>query len=262
MKLVLTIGIGLAIMQQITGMNAVLFYAPMIFEQSGIGTDASFIQAILVGLTNLVFTIIAMLLIDRIGRKPLLIFGMLLMSISLFVLSSEFNSATYTLTEKTINELPEGINTDQIKSLVNITFEDDLTYKLALKDTLGEEIANKKESVLIAAAASINSILILLCILGFVAAFAVSIGPIMWVMFSELFPNRTRGIAISFVGLISSAVSFVIQFIFPWEIANLGNATTFLIFGIFAAIGVLFILWKVPETKGKSLEEIEALLVR
>ena len=104
--------------------------------------------------------------------------------------------------------------------------------------------------------------LILLGILGFVAAFAVSIGPIMWVMFSELFPNRIRGVAISFVGLISSAISFSIQFIFPWELANLGNTITFLIFGVFAALGFVFIIFKVPETKGKSLEEIEALLVK
>ena len=68
-KLVLTIGIVIGILQQITGINAVFFYAPMIFEQSGIGTDASFIQAILVGLTNLIFTILAMLLIDKLGRK-------------------------------------------------------------------------------------------------------------------------------------------------------------------------------------------------
>ena len=75
MRLVLTIGLVVSVLQQITGINAVFFYAPMIFEQSGIGTNASFIQAVLVGVTNLVFTIIAMALIDRIGRKPLLTFG-------------------------------------------------------------------------------------------------------------------------------------------------------------------------------------------
>jgi len=75
MRLVITIGLVVGILQQITGINSVFFYAPMIFEQSGIGTDASFIQAILVGVTNLVFTILAMLLIDKLGRKPLLTFG-------------------------------------------------------------------------------------------------------------------------------------------------------------------------------------------
>ncbi len=262
MKLVLTIGIGLAILQQITGMNAVLFYAPMIFEQSGIGTDASFIQAILVGLTNLVFTIIAILLIDKLGRKPLLIFGMAFMAISLFVLAFGFNSATYTLSKDATNGLPTEIKQSQLEPLFGQTFDDELTYKAALTKVLGENTFKEHESGLITATVSINSMLILLGILGFVAAFAVSIGPIMWVMFSELFPNRIRGIAISFVGLISSAISFGIQFIFPWELANLGNTITFLIFGVFAALGFVFIIFKVPETKGKSLEELEAMLVK
>jgi sugar porter (SP) family MFS transporter len=262
MKLVLTIGIGLAILQQITGMNAVLFYAPMIFEQSGIGTDASFIQAILVGLTNLVFTIIAILLIDKLGRKPLLIFGMAFMAISLFVLAFGFNSATYTLSKDSAKGLPTEIKQSQLESLIGQTFDDELTYKVALTKELGEKTFKEHESSLVTAAVSINSMLILLGILGFVAAFAVSIGPIMWVMFSELFPNRIRGIAISFVGLISSAISFGIQFIFPWELANLGNTITFLIFGVFAALGFVFIIFIVPETKGKSLEELEAMLVK
>jgi MFS family permease len=84
----------------------------------------------------------------------------------------------------------------------------------------------------------------------------------MWVLFSELFPNRIRGLAISFVGLINSAVSFSVQLVFPWELANLGSSATFLIYGIFAAIGLVFIVLKIPETKGKSLEELELTLVK
>ena len=84
----------------------------------------------------------------------------------------------------------------------------------------------------------------------------------MWVLFSELFPNWIRGLAISFVGLINSAISFGVQLIFPWELANLGTSLTFLIYGIFAALGLVFILFAVPETKGKSLEELEELLVK
>ncbi|KRP04265.1 MAG: MFS transporter, partial [Sphingobacteriales bacterium BACL12 MAG-120802-bin5] len=85
MRLVLTIGIVVAVLQQITGINSVFFYAPMIFEQSGIGTDASFVQAILVGLINLVFTVLAILFIDKLGRKPLLIFGVAGIALSMFV---------------------------------------------------------------------------------------------------------------------------------------------------------------------------------
>jgi len=103
--------------------------------------------------------------------------------------------------------------------------------------------------------------LILFAILGFVASFAISIGPVMWVLFSELFPNKIRGIAISFVGLINSAVSFVVQWVFPWELDTLGNVLTFTIYGVFAALGLIFIIRVIPETKGKSLEDIEAQLV-
>ena len=104
--------------------------------------------------------------------------------------------------------------------------------------------------------------LILISILGFVACFAVSLGPVMWVLFSELFPNRIRGIAISFVGLINSGVSFLVQLVFPWELANLGATMTFAIYGGFAFVGLIIILKFLPETKGKSLEELEVMLVK
>ena len=103
---------------------------------------------------------------------------------------------------------------------------------------------------------------VLFGILGFVASFAMSLGPVMWVLFSELFPNTLRGLAISFVGLINSAVSFAVQLIFPWELESLGNAATFLIYGIFALIGLIFIMRVLPETRGRSLEELEHLLVK
>ena len=99
MRLVLTIGVAVAILQQITGINSVFFYAPMIFEQSGIGTDASFMQAMLVGLINLVFTIAAMALIDKLGRRPLLIFGLAGIAVCMLTLSYGFASATYTLSQ-------------------------------------------------------------------------------------------------------------------------------------------------------------------
>jgi MFS family permease len=184
------------------------------------------------------------------------------MTIAMYILSYGFNSATYTLSKDSVQKLPDQIDHSQLAPLIGQTFDNELMYKAAITKEVGENVFKVNESSLITAAAHINSMLILLGILMFVASFAVSIGPIMWVMFSELFPNRIRGIAISFVGLISSAISFSIQFIFPWELANLGNTMTFLIFGIFAAMGLIFILWKVPETKGKSLEEIEAMLVK
>ncbi|MEP0546027.1 MAG: sugar porter family MFS transporter [Rhodothermales bacterium] len=260
MRLVITIGVVVGVLQQITGINSVFFYAPIIFEQSGIGTDASFVQAILVGVINLVFTIAAIALIDRLGRKPLLGIGLTGITIAMFVLAYGFGQATYTLSPESpavVVERPEALI-----PLVGQTYDSDVAFKGALQEALGVDDATVYESQLITEAISMNPTLILFGILGFVASFAISIGPVMWVLFSEMFPNRIRGLAISFVGLINSAVSFLVQLVFPWELATLGSSLTFLIYGLFAAVGLVFVLLVVPETKGKSLEELEAQLVR
>jgi len=262
MKLVLTIGVSVAVLQQITGINSVFFYAPMIFEQSGIGTDASFMQAILVGITNLVFTIAAMAMIDRLGRRPLLIFGLTGIAACMLTLSYGFASATYTLSRSSIDALPEQIDRQLMVGIADTTFDSDVAFRNTLSDALGKDTFKQHESELVGAAISMNPTLILFGILGFVASFAVSLGPVMWVLFSELFPNALRGIAISFVGLINSGVSFGVQLVFPWELQTLGNAGTFLIYGIFALIGLVVVIRLLPETKGRTLEELEQLLVR
>jgi MFS transporter, SP family, arabinose:H+ symporter len=259
MRFVLIIGIVIGILQQITGINSVFFYAPVIFEQSGIGTDASFVQAIFVGLINVVFTVAAILLIDRLGRRPLLGIGLTGITVAMFVLAFGFYQATYTLGPEATEIVAE--HAQALQPLVGQTFTSDVTFKNALQLELGPDVARLYESELIAQAISMNPMLILFGILGFVAAFAISIGPVMWVLFSELFPNRIRGLAISFVGLINSAVSFLVQLVFPWQLATIGSGTTFLIYGLFAAAGLLFVLKVVPETKGKSLEELERQLV-
>ena len=84
----------------------------------------------------------------------------------------------------------------------------------------------------------------------------------MWVLFSELFPNTLRGLAISFAGLINSGVSFGVQLVFPWELQKLGSSMTFLIYGVFALVGLVLMLRILPETRGRSLEELEEILVR
>jgi MFS family permease len=157
-------------------------------------------QAVLVGLVNLVFTVLAILFIDRLGRRPLLAAGLTGIAVCMLLLSYGFGS-------------------------------DDMNPKI-----------------------------ILVGILGFVASFAISLGPVMWVLFSELFPNRVRGLAISFVGLINSAVSFSVQLLFPWELDTIGSSVTFLIYGLFAIAGLIIVIRLFPETKGKSLEELEAEL--
>jgi sugar porter (SP) family MFS transporter len=260
--LVLTIGIVIGVLQQITGINSVFFYAPMIFEQSGIGTDASFIQAILVGLTNLVFTILAMLLIDKLGRKPLLLFGVSGIAIFMGLLAYGFNTATFSLSQEKLEMISSTEVQAQLAPLVGQDFVNDVAYKDAVRDILGGVKAKEFESEVITAAISMDPQLILIGILGFVACFALSLGPVMWVLFSELFPLKIRGVAISFVGFINSAVSAGVQFVFPWELSTIGSSMTFLIYGIFAVLGVVFIALKVPETKGKSLEELEGILIK
>ena len=261
-RFVLTIGLVVAVLQQITGINSVFFYAPMIFEQSGIGTDASFIQAVLVGIVNLVFTILAIQLIDKIGRKLLLVFGVAGIALFMSLLAYGFNSATYSLSKEKIEQLSDTQLKSDISPLVGQSFQSDVDYKNALKSTLGVERAKEKESELITAAISMNATLILIGILGFVACFAFSLGPVMWVLLSELFPLKIRGLAISVVGFVNSAVSFGVQFIFPWELSTIGSALTFLIYGAFALIGVIYIIKYLPETKGKSLEELESQLIK
>jgi len=262
MTLVLTIGVSVAILQQITGINSVFFYAPMIFEQSGIGTDASFMQAVLVGVVNLVFTVLAMALIDKLGRRPLLGLGLTGIAVCMLTLAYGFGAATYTLDQKAINSLPGEIDRAQIATVGNTTYESDVDFRKTVSAAIGEDTFKQHESQLISSAITMNPTLILFGILGFVASFAVSLGPVMWVLFSELFPNTLRGLAISFVGLINSGVSFGVQLVFPWELENLGNSRTFLIYGVFAVVGLVFVMRILPETKGRSLEELEQDLVR
>lgn len=268
MRLALLIGIIIAVTQQITGINAIFFYAPTIFEQSGIGTNAAFMQAVLVGVINVVFTIVAMSLIDKWGRKPLLVLGLSGIIASMFICTYGFAKASYTITPKSMITITSTLGIEQsvdiqaLTSLINQRFDSDVSFKKALREAIGDEAARDHESVLISNSISINASLILAGILGFVASFAISLGPVMWVLFSEIFPTQVRGVAISFVGLINGLVSFSVQLVFPVELAAFGAAITFALYGVFALLGLLLILYLLPETKGRSLEELQTLLCK
>ncbi len=265
MKFVLTIGIVIGVLQQITGINAVFFYAPMIFEQTGIGTDASFANAIIIGLTNLIFTIVAIAFVDRLGRKPLLSFGLIGIIISMFLLAGSFKSAEYRLNAQVIAELEKHEHFDEFKEIAKLqgsVFSSDVAFKQKLAEVVDPQVIKKYEGDILTSTISINSWLVLIGIIGFVASFAMSLGPVMWILFSELFPDRLRGLAISLVGVVNSAVSFLVQQLFPWELSNIGSAGTYLIYGLFAVAGLIFVLIKLPETKGKSLEELEKTLIK
>ncbi len=192
----------------------------------------------------------------------MLVVGVSGIAICMFVLAYGFNSATYKLTEDNVSGLSISIDKSQLNTLIGQEFPNDVAFKNAMKQAFGNDKAAEYESDLIKAGISMSPTLILIGIIGFVASFAISLGPVMWVLFSELFPNRVRGIAISFVGLLNSGVSFVVQLIFPWELDTLGNATTFLIYGVFAIAGLAFIIKILPETKNKTLEQLEKDLIQ
>ena len=199
---------------------------------------------------------------DRLGRKPLLALGLAGIAVCMLVLSYGFGSATYTLDDDAVASLSQTLDRESLAPLLDETYQSDVAFRRAIVDAAGSTAYQDHQSELVSAAISMNPTLILIGILGFVAGFAISLGPVMWVLFSELFPNRLRGLAISAVGLVNSAVSFTVQLVFPWELERLGNSLTFLIYAAFAIVGLVIVIRLVPETKGRSLEELEAELVR
>lgn len=257
---VVILGLTIGIVQQITGINAIMFYAPTVFEQLGIGTDAAFFQAVVVGLVSIIFTVVAILLIDKLGRRPLVIWGLATATISLFACYWGFSQATYSLTEQSLVSLADQVNIEPLTSMLNVVFQSDVEFKTALISVLGESDAKQYESVLLQSAATINANLIIAGIIGFIAAFHFSIGPIMWVLFSEIFPTHIRGVAIPVFAFITSFVSYLVQQFFPWQLSVFGADEIFLFYAICGAIGFILLFKIMPETKNKSIEEIEILL--
>ncbi len=261
LRFVFVVGLVIGILQQITGINAIYFYATTIFKQTGIGTNAAFTSGVFLSFTTVIFTIIAMLLIDKLGRRPLLLFGIAGIAISMLLCAYGFNQATYELKAEGIAQL-ENIDVAALTQYSDQTFESDVDFKEAMKLALGTQAYAKHEGALIEAATEMNATLILIGILGFIACFAFSLGPVMWVLLSELYPNQYRGLAIGVIGFINSFASWTVQQVFPWELSNLGNAMSFFIFGIIAVIGFFVLLRILPETKGRSLEQLEKELIR
>ncbi|MFY9242228.1 MAG: sugar porter family MFS transporter [Polaribacter sp.] len=261
LRFIFIVGLVVGILQQITGINAVYFYATSIFKQTGIGTDASFSSGILLSSVTVIFTIIAMYLIDKMGRRPLLLIGTFGIAFSLLLCAYGFNQATYNLSSEKIETLKfEG--SEKLNTIANKEYTFDVDFKNELKSILGNQVYSKNDGAILEAATTINATLVLVGILGFIACFAFSLGPVMWVLLSELYPLKYRGLAIGVIAFVNSLVSFVIQLIFPWELSNLGNAMSFFLFGFVALIGFFIMLKIVPETKGKSLEEIEKEFVK
>ena len=197
LRTALIIGIILSIFSQVTGINAIMYYAPEIFKSTGDASNSALLQTILVGIVNLLFTIVAIKYADKAGRKGLLLAGAGGMAICLAIVGGAF-------------------------------------YMGAVKGYL-----------------------VLIAILAYIACFALSLGPLTFVVIAEIFPNRVRGRAMSIcLFFLWTAVFFVSQF-FPILLQSIGSAATFFLFMIMSVIAFFFVWKMVPETKGKTLEEIE-----
>jgi sugar porter (SP) family MFS transporter len=196
----LLIGIALAVLQQVTGINVIMYYAPSIFKSAGFGTDSALFQTAIMGLVNLTFAVLAMFFVDRMGRKPLMIIGSIGTGVSLL--------------------------------LLGITF-----------------ITN-----------NFHGYFVLFCIMGYLAFFGFSIGPVVWVLISEIFPNSLRSHAVAICFFCLWAADFVVSFTFPYLLSHL-EGYSFLIYSFLCFLCLLFVLKYITETKGKSLEQIEKELV-
>ncbi|TMM55758.1 sugar porter family MFS transporter [Maribacter algarum] len=260
MRITFIIAMTIAIAQQATGINAILFYAPTIFEQLGIGTDAAFAQAIWIGLVSIIFTILGLLLVDKIGRRPMIIWGMFWIVLSLGICYYGFKTADYSISKEALTELSEIPNAERLNPLVDLSYDSDIDFKAALIEAIGESDARNYSGLLLEKAANINGILILIGILSFIAAFHFSVGPVMWVLFSEIFPISNRGIAIPFFVLVTSTVSWLVQKFFPWQLATMGISSTLLFYAIIVTIGLVILYFYLRETKNMTIEEVQLAL--
>ena len=262
MRIVLIVALTMAIVQQVTGINAILTYAPTVIEQLGLGTDASFMSAIWIGLVSVIFTILSLVLIDKVGRRPMMIWGLVWVVLSLGICAYGFGTAKYEITNKAIAEMQDIPDVKKLTVLVGKQYTTDIEFKEAIKSVMGETSARDNSSIFLEKSASINAMLILLGILSFIAAFHFSVGPILWVLLSEIFPISLRGIAIPLFALISSVISALTQFFFPWQLANMGASTIFIFYGGLVTVGLLILAKFLPETKNLTIEEIQLKLKR
>jgi SP family galactose:H+ symporter-like MFS transporter len=198
----MTVGIGLAVAQQITGINTVIYYAPTIFKFAGLSSSSvAILASVGVGVVNLVFTLVAMQLIDRVGRRPRLVVSQAGMALGLFVLGFAF-------------WLPQ------------------------LSGSLGW--------------LAITSLML------YVGSFAVGLGPVFWLVLSEIYPLQIRGRAMSLGTVANWSANLVVALSFLTLTQVLGKAATFWLYGVVSIGALIFAFLLVPETKGRTLEEIEA----
>ena len=210
----LMIGIGLAVFQQITGINAIIYYANKIFAQAGFSTpqDQAAATTWAIGGVNVLATFIAVAYVDRFGRRPLLLAGLVGMSSALITVG------------------------------ISLHFMDNA-------DTSGAGAGGPTTAGLIT----------LVALVVFIASFAFSLGPVVWTVINEIFPNRVRGRAVAVATAVNWGSAWLVSQFFLTLIDSIGNSATFYLFGAFSVIAYVWIWRTVPETKGRTLEEIQEI---
>jgi MFS family permease len=262
-RMAVVIGVVIAAVQPITGINAILTYAPMVFEQTGV--DDPLMTTIWIGVVSVLATIVAILLVDRLGRRPVVILGLLWCALSLGMCAWGFQQVRYTLTSESMTLVQQKLGADhadvfdRLNQEVDVEYANDIAFMQAMRVAIGGELADEYKNFLIGKGAVLNAELILFAILSFIAAFNVSIGPVMWVVFSGIFPTQLRGIAIPGAHLVTTIVNYLVQQFFPWQLANMGARDIFLFYCVCVSAGMLALFFLLPETKNKSIEEIEAI---
>ena len=258
MRTALVIGVVSAVIQALTGMNAVLAYMPMIFSQLGGGETSAFSQTLFVGGIGLIFTVLGIMFVDKLGRRPIFAGGLLWGAASLFIVFIGFFNATYLLTPESIASLKSTIDLSLLQPILGTEFSSDLAFKQTVIEHIGLAAFTVNESELMSAATNINGMLVFIGIISFQCAFNFSMGPVLWILVSEIFPTKVRAFAIPFCGFIASIFGGVIvPLFFPWQLETLGAAYTFALYMVFSLAGLVFVLNKIPETKNKTIEEIE-----
>ena len=185
---------------------------------------------------------------------------MVLIVASLGLCSYVFKNARYVITEESIAEMSAIPNAEILTAIADVEFQSDLEFKRAIEETLGAEEAANHTGALLEVGTRMNATLVLVGILSFIAAFQFSVGPVMWVLFSEIFPIAVRGVAIPFFTIITSLTSAVVQKLFPWQLENMGMSSIFLFYAATVGTGLVILFFTLKETKGLSIEEIQEKL--
>ncbi|EWH10709.1 glutamate synthase, NADH/NADPH, small subunit 2 [Catenovulum agarivorans DS-2] len=264
-RLIMLIGITFACVQPLTGINPILYFAPMIFAQTGVSAEAAYAHTVLIGLVGFFTTLWTVLYIERYGRRFLVNLGLLMSVAGLLVCSWAFSQATYLMTTESLVELQQSFAVLQdidVSTMVGVVYTSEAHFVGEFERLTGQTLSKPVLKAIIGAAITVDLWLVLFGILTVVGAFHISIGPVMWVVFSDIVPTQYRAIMIPLFAFVTSIVSYLMQTFFPWMLASWGADGVFASYAAASAVGFVLLYKLLPETTGKAIEDIELMLTR